>query len=160
MQVSRPSMPPSYGLEPPEGDHGLLPWSWAESQLQQARNYWLVTARQQGRPHAVPVWGIWAEGQLLFGTSRHSRKALNLLRSAACGVHLESGDEVVILEGTANPVVDAAALERFAERYQAKYDFRPQVDDGETLTFCFGPSKGMGWREADFPSSATCWELD
>lgn len=160
MQVSRPSMPPSYGLEPPEGDHGLLPWSWAESQLQQARNYWLVTVGQQGRPHAVPVWGIWAEGQLLFGTSRHSRKALNLLRNAACGVHLESGDEAVILEGAAGPLVDAAALERFADRYQAKYDFRPQVNDGETLTFCLRPSKGMGWREADFPSSATCWELD
>jgi len=97
---------------------------------------------------------------LLFGTSKHSRKALNLLRNAACGVHLESGDEVVILEGVAGPLVDAAALERFADRYQAKYDFRPQADHGESLTFCFRPSKGMGWREADFPLSATCWELD
>jgi hypothetical protein len=160
MRSRRPKMPASYGLHPTADEAGLLPWAWAVERLQRARNYWLVTARQQGRPHSAPVWGIWAEGQLLFGTSRHSRKALNLLGSAACGVHLESGDEVVILEGTANPVVDAAALERFAERYQAKYDFRPQVDDGETLTFCFRPSKGMGWREADFPSSATCWELD
>ncbi len=160
MRSRRPKMPASYGVDPTAGEAGLLPWSWAVDRLQQARNYWLVTVGQQGRPHAVPVWGIWAEGQLLFGTSRHSRKALNLLRNAACGVHLESGDEAVILEGAADPLVDAAALERFADRYQVKYDFRPQVDDGETLTFCFRPSKGMGWREADFPSSATCWELD
>jgi general stress protein 26 len=138
----------------------LLPWSWAEERLALARNYWLATVGGDGRPHVVPIWGVWTDGQLLFGTARASRKAHNLRRSTATVVHLESGDEVVILEGKTDEVVEPDARARFADIYQAKYAFRPQVDDGETVIFRFTLAEAMGWREADFPSSATCWEMD
>jgi hypothetical protein len=45
-----------YGV--PEELEGTLPWSWAEERLAESRNFWLVTADGNGRPHAMPVWGV------------------------------------------------------------------------------------------------------
>src|SRR5579884_2390097 len=54
--ASRPDIP-GYGV--PEGDEGVLPWSHVVARLAEARNYWVATVGANGRPHAVPVWGIW-----------------------------------------------------------------------------------------------------
>src|SRR4051794_40830493 len=93
----RPGMPEGYGISR-ESD-GLLPWSWAEERLEASHNYWIVTASPDGRPHAMPVWGVWTGGALYFATSRASRKGRNLAANPRLVVHLESGDEAVILEG-------------------------------------------------------------
>ena len=47
---SRPNMP-GYGL--PESPDGLMPWGWAEQRLEGSHNYWLATARRDGRPHLM-----------------------------------------------------------------------------------------------------------
>ena len=68
--------------------------------------YWLGTTRPDGRPHSIPVWGFWVDGDLCFGTARSSRKAQNLAQNAAVSIHLDSGDDTVLAEGeSANPVV-------------------------------------------------------
>lgn len=95
-KVGRPHVPPMYGLKK---DKKYLPWSHAEERLAKSRNYWICKARHDGRPHSIPVWGLWLEGALYFGTARASRKAGNLAHKPAVSVHLESGDDVVILEG-------------------------------------------------------------
>jgi nitroimidazol reductase NimA-like FMN-containing flavoprotein (pyridoxamine 5'-phosphate oxidase superfamily) len=76
-----------------------LPWGWAEERLASSRNYWIATARAGGSPHAMPVWGVWIDDAVVFGTSARSRKGRNLTRDPRVVVHLESGDEVVVLEG-------------------------------------------------------------
>ena len=83
---------------------GQLDWSHAEQRLKRARNYWTATTRLDGTPHAVPVWRIWVEGSLYFGTSRRSVKGRNLAHSPGLVVHLESADDVVILEGEVEEV--------------------------------------------------------
>ena len=47
----------SYGV--PEGEEDMLPWSHVEERMLGPRNYWVATVRPDGRPHAVPVWGVW-----------------------------------------------------------------------------------------------------
>src|SRR5581483_11367565 len=96
---SRPLMPEGYGV--PETEEGLLPWSWAVERLERARNFWFSTTRPDGRPHAMPAWGVWLDGALYFEGSPETRRARNLAANPALVVHLESGDEVVILEGEA-----------------------------------------------------------
>lgn len=155
MQVSRPIMPPSYGLEPPGEDHALLPWSWVETRLAEARNYWLVTSSSKCQPHAIPLWGIWQDRGLLFSTSRASRKAVNLRHNPQAAVHLESGDEVVVMEGSVVPL-SGDRWKEYVARYQEKYGIRLDLDE-ETLHFRFVPSKVLAWQEAAFPSSATRW---
>ena len=100
----------------------MLPWSWAEKRLQAARNYWIVTTGADGEPSAAPVWGVWADGAVYFGTNPRSRKGRNLARDPRAVVHLESGDEVVILHGE----VELAEIEKsIADAYEAKYKYRP-----------------------------------
>jgi len=84
----------------------FLPWSHAEERLARSRSYWICTSRPDGRPHAAPVWGFWHEGALYFGTHQDTRKARNIARNPRVSVHLESGDDVVILEGVSEPVAD------------------------------------------------------
>ena len=85
-----PLIPPGYKVPADGSGAELLPWSWAEERLVSARSYWICTTRADGRPHAMPVWGVWLDGGLWFSTGRSSQKARNLARSAAVVVHPES----------------------------------------------------------------------
>jgi hypothetical protein len=75
------------------------------------------------------------------------------------GVHLESGDEVVIIEGVAEEVTDLDQLAQFAEAYDAKYDFRPDIQDQQNITYAVRPQVAFGWLEKDFPGGATRWKF-
>jgi PPOX class probable F420-dependent enzyme len=156
-QARRPVMPKGYGLKGPRSGSGLMPWSQAAAQLAEARNYWIGTVRADGRPHAMPVWGVWQDERLLFSTSRASQKGRNLARDPRVVVHLESGDEVVILEGVAEELTEADQLAQFAEAYDAKYHFRPDVRDQMNVTYAVRPKAAFGWLERDFPGGATRW---
>src|SRR5947209_13398744 len=91
-----PSKPRMFGSNMGSGE---LPWTWATERLNRARNYWIATTRSKGKPHSRPVWGIWLDNTFYFSTG--SLAALNLSIHSAITVHLESGSEVVIIEGTA-----------------------------------------------------------
>src|ERR1035438_8821519 len=70
-QVSRPYMP-GYGIAGPEEGSGLLHWSWAAERLTAARNYWVTSVWPDGRPHVMPVWGMWDDSTLWFTSSAGS----------------------------------------------------------------------------------------
>jgi hypothetical protein len=57
-----------------QGDAPRLPWSWVVDRLQEAEDYWLVTAAPAG-PAPRPVWGLWLEERLVLsvGSSTHWR---------------------------------------------------------------------------------------
>jgi PPOX class probable F420-dependent enzyme len=152
-RVSRPRFPSGYGIS--RADDGLLSWDWAQERLSAARNYWIGTTRPDGAPHAAPVWGLWHNGAVVFSTSPESRKGRNLLRDPRVVVHLESGDEVVILEGTVERIDLGEAL---ADAYSAKYAYRPEPHTG--LWFRLPPRVAFAWFETDYPRTATRFEFD
>lgn len=149
-RASKPAFPRSYGLT----GNNLLSWSWAVERLERSRNYWIVTTRPDGRPHVAPVWGLWRDGAVRFGTSPESVKARNLERNPRFVVHLESGDEVVILEGTVERFPSDDAL---ADAYEAKYEHRPDVGG---LWYALRPARAFAWTESDYPNNATRFEWD
>lgn len=102
----RAAFPPDYGTRGGQGDD-LPAWEAIEEQLRSAPNYWLTTITSEGRPHARPVDGVWVEGALVFGGSPDTRWVRNMQANPAISAHLPSGDDVVILEGTVELVVDA-----------------------------------------------------
>jgi hypothetical protein len=153
---ARPHVPQSYGIAQTL-DRDPAAWPAVERKLAEARNYWIATARRGGRPHAMPVWGIWLDGALYFGTDRQSRKGRNIAANAEIVAHLESGDDVVILEGVVEEAADATLLARYVDAYDAKYQFRPATSDAATVTYTLRPRAAFTWREADFPNSATRW---
>ena len=90
------SRPVANGYGIPATDEGLLPWSWAEEKLAAARNYWVATASADGRPHAMPVWAVWIDGALYFGTGATTRTARNLAANPRLAVHLDCRQDVAI----------------------------------------------------------------
>ena len=150
----RPALAPGYGVGR-EPTASMLDWAEVERRLEQARNYWIATTRQDGRPHVAPVWGLWLDGALWFGSDPGSVKGRNLAVRPEAVVNLESGDDVVILEGAVEHVRDPAALAAFVEAYEPKYQIRPPVDGGPI--YRLRPRKALAWLEPTFPESATRW---
>jgi PPOX class probable F420-dependent enzyme len=152
--ASRPSFPSGYGIHADED--GLVPWSDAEAKLERARNYWVGTTRPDGSPHAMPVWGLWLEGALFFSSGSTSRKSRNLAVDPRIVVHLESGDDVVVIEGFAQRVTDDDELRRVAALYSAKYDFAfDPTGPGDYPVFRVRPRRAYAWLERDYPGTVT-----
>jgi hypothetical protein len=89
-----------------------------------------------------------------------SRKARNLTDNAAVVVHLESGDEVVILEGVARQVTEDAEHMAFEEAYAGKYDVCLSEVPGDVSVWMVIPRVAFAWKEGDFPGTTTRWTFD
>lgn len=146
---------------------------WATERLTRARNYWIATTRPDGRPHSRPVWGVWLDDAFYFSTG--SLAAQNLATRPAITVHLESGNEVVIIEGVAEQVSDSALVEKVVSLYNQKYDWnvdphnlpgpfyavRPQVafgwdiDESELNPESSGLEKATRWRFKQHPDNSS-----
>lgn len=155
VSVGLPRMPADYGLKERSQ---YLPWEHARQRLERSRNYWVCTSRPDGRPHSMPVWGHWIEDVLYFGTGRSSRKGKNLAQNPSVSVHLESGDDAVILEGRVSEVSDRAMLHKLDSAYRKKYKV-PLNTDPDTVVYAVRPRVVMAWTEKNFPNDATRWEL-
>ena len=157
-----PSQPRMFGgyLEPVR-----LPWQWAMERLIRARNYWIATTRPDGQPHSRPVWGIWLDEAFYFSTG--SLAAQNLAVNPAITVHLESGSEVVIIEGSAEPVSDATLVERVVGLYNQKYHWDVDPNNVPGPFYAVRPQVAFGWlsdesgldRGAAFHGTATRWRF-
>lgn len=153
--ASRPKMQ-DYGIS--NETEGMMTWAWAEEQLVKSRNYWIVTSSLAGKPHAAPVWGVWLAGKLFFGSGDTSRKVRNFKRNPNVVMHLESGDNVVTLEGTIAEMRDHEHYLQIAELYAAKYDFNPASEPTDSpMFYAFIPRVGLTWLEESFPKTATRW---
>ena len=142
--ASRPAFAVAYGG--PDGE--LLPWSWAAERLARAHNYWVAT---EG-PHASPVWALWRDGAILFSCSPSSRKARTIARDPHVVVHLESGAEVVIVEGRAERMkADTSVL----DEYERKYSFRAEAENW----FRVEPKRVLAWTEESYPKNATRFDF-
>ena len=106
-----------------EKDGKQLSWNWASKRLRTSHNYWIASSRPDGRPHLMPVWGIWLDDMFYFSTGRFSRKSRNLVSNPNCVVCPESAAEAVILEGQVRKVKDTDTLRRFGAAYEKKYNW-------------------------------------
>ena len=155
-RASRPQAPASYGFS---RSPATLPWSGAIERLERARNYWLATTRPDGRPHVTPLWGVWVNGALYLDGLPTTRWARNIAANPAAAVHLESGDDALILEGVVDDgVTDAETSERIVRAWDAKYGrLHPRpADDG---IFRFRPRAARAWSDPSL-GDGTRWQFD
>ena len=132
----------------------MLDWTHAERRLQQARFYWLATTGPDGRPHVAPLWGVWIDGAFFFDGHPRTRWARNIAANPAVCVHLESGDDVVILDGLAEDITTDAALgERIVAAWMAKYGRLPPDPAGSGL-FRMRPHAGRCWSHESLKDGA------
>ena len=146
------SAPTGYAF--PKGAEALLDWAHAERQLEQARNYWLATTCPDGRPHVTPLWGVWMDGAVYFDGHPRTRWARNVAASPNVSVHLESGDDVVILEGLAEDVTTDEALgQRIVAAWMAKYG-RLAPDPAGSGMCRLRPQVARGWSTSSLKDGA------
>ncbi|NYJ04417.1 pyridoxamine 5'-phosphate oxidase family protein [Petropleomorpha daqingensis] len=157
--ADRPVMP-GYGILPAGEGTGLLPWAEAERRLTVSHDYWCATVSPDGRPHIMPVWGIWDHGRLWFSSGLRSRKARNLAADPRCTLTTDNARDPVVLEGRAEVVTEADRIAAFVDAVNAKYgagltpDFQDPAVNG---TFAVTPGRVFALSGADFAGSPTRW---
>jgi nitroimidazol reductase NimA-like FMN-containing flavoprotein (pyridoxamine 5'-phosphate oxidase superfamily) len=145
-------------IDPRYGDPSATapPWGDIERFLTDAQLYWIITVRADGRPHAVPLVGVWHDGAFAFCTGPTEQKQRNLDANAHVAVTTgrtgangwNSGKDVVV-EGTAVRVTDAEDLRTLAAAWFAKYgdDWKFDVRGEEfvELSDSGGSTEGGAW---------------
>jgi general stress protein 26 len=125
-------------IDPRYGDASATPPPWADIErlLADAQLYWIITVRADGRPHAVPLVGVWHDGAFAFCTGSEEQKQRNLdvnahvaVTTGSTGAHGWASGKDVVVEGTAVRVTDAEALRTLAGAWFDKYgdDWRFEV---------------------------------
>ncbi len=154
-QPDRPDIPDSFGFAIEDYPHTPLSWDWVTERLTAARNYWVASVRPSGRPHSVPVWGVWVDNAFHFATDPLSVTANSLKLNPEGVVNLESGDDVVILQGAFEL---HNSTDRIRDAFNAKYEL-PWGADETIPVFSLTPRKVLAWTEQDYPSNATRWRF-
>ena len=117
-------------IDPRYGDATATapPWDDIERLLTEAQLYWIVTVRSDGRPHAVPLVGVWYDGAFHFCTGSEEQKQRNLdsnqhvsVTTGSTGANGWRTGKDVVVEGTAVRVTDPEALQVLADGWFAKY---------------------------------------
>ena len=154
-RTERPRIP-GYGIS--KSKTGMLPWEWAVKTLTDSREYWIVTVRSDGRPHAMIIWGLWFDGAFWFGTGSKTQKARNLAKNPNCIVGTQNAAEAVILEGVAELITDPAIGKKLEPTSLRKYGM--SGGDGSEPLYRVRPSRVFGLIEKSFPKTATRWTFD
>lgn len=145
-------------IDPRYGDATATPppWDAIERLLADAQLYWIITVRADGRPHAVPLVGVWHDGAFAFCTGSEEQKQRNLdannrvaVTTGSTGAGGWGNGKDVVLEGTAERVTDADALHALAAAWSDKYgdDWRFEVRGQEfvELSDSGGGGSGGAW---------------
>ena len=151
-KASRPHMP-GYGLLPADQGKGLKPWSYAVERLSRSRGYWISTTCPDGRPHSVPIWGLWLRDEFAFSTGAQSKKARNLLANPHVVIGVEPSDDSIVLEGEARLMDDAAWKREFVTAYNAKYSWAMKDEP----MYSVRPIVAFSFSEAEFSDGSTRW---
>lgn len=155
--AARPFMP-DYPVS--AGPEGLLSWSWAEQRLSASPHYWVCSVWPDGRPHVMPVWGVWHDGALWFSSGPRSRKARNLRADPRCTVATADAAQPVVLEGSASFVTELRDLQAISQAFAGKYDTEMTVDFlAANATVAVTPTKVVGMVEERFNESPTRWRM-
>src|SRR6266853_6414927 len=109
-----------------------MTWAEVARRLAAARNYWLGTTTVSGAPHAAPVWGVVTGETLYLYSERSTVKARNLAADPRVVIHLESGEDVLIVRGVVEdlgtPAMGPSGVAALASKY-ARPEDKPYLPD-------------------------------
>lgn len=148
-KITRPKFPKGY-VDHPTSE---VSWEYVEKRLTESINYWLCTVRPDGRPHVVPRWGVYLDGKFYYDGSPETRHARNLESNPNVTLHLESGNDVVIMDGASAPASKPRPelAQRLSAAYALKYEsqgYAPKPDQwDEGGLFVFTPRQCLAWTK-------------
>lgn len=141
--VEQLAIPPQYG-----NPGTLLAWPDVETRLAGASHYWLATTRPDGRPHVVPLDGLWVDGRWYFGGADTTVRHRNLLADGRAALHLADATSAVIVDGvcTIEQPSDEFASD-LAARSKAKYGYGPPASVYKGGVWALRPVRVMAWTD-------------
>ncbi len=106
----------------------------------------------------TPVWGVWVDNACYFDGIYTARWARNLAENPLAWVHLESGTDVVIVDGTFDEATaDADECRATSAAWDAK-DGRVRPDPSGDGIYRVRPRVVRAWTQ--FPDDATRYVFD
>ena len=142
---------------------GLMTWTEVAGRLSAARTYWLATTMPSGAPHAAPVWGAVVKDTLYLYSERRTVKARNIAANPRVLVHLESGENVLIIHGLAQDLGPPSVVPHVVEALAAKYtgpadgQYLPDADPDFDVVYEIRPTSAIAWQLADYAGSQRRW---
>ena len=122
-----------------------LVWADVRTRLEDSERYWLATRGVDGRPHTVPIDGLWLDDACWFGGTQTVWRR-NLLADGRAGLHLPDADAAVIVEGVCEMVKpDASMVARLVEGSKKKYGYSVPASAYEGGVWRLRPQKVMSW---------------
>ena len=140
-----------------------MTWAEVAGRLSAARTYWMGTTSRSGAPHAAPVWGVVARETLYLYSERSTVKAHNLAADPRVVIHLESGEDVLIVHGAAEDLGTPAEVPSVVEALSAKYtrpedrQYLPDADPDFDVVYALRPRSALAWRLDDYAASQRRW---
>ena len=140
-----------------------MTWTEVSGRLAAARNYWLAATTPSGAPHTAPVWGVVTGGTLYLYSERSTVKARNIAADPRVVVHLESGEDVLIVRGVAEdlgaPALVPSVIAALAVKYARPQDqqYLPGADPSFDVVYAIRPRSAMAWRLDDYAASQRRW---
>ncbi len=136
-------LPPEY-----RNPSRLLDWEAVNGRLAEAHVYWLATVRPDGRPHVVPLDGLWLDAHWYFGGSPKTVKHRNLLANPHVTMHLDGGASAVIVDGTCRIEKPSSENARHLVRAsKSKYGYAPPVEAYLGGVWTLRPERVLAWTQ-------------
>jgi hypothetical protein len=132
----------------------VLRWPTIRAFLERAERYWIATTRSDGRPHVVPVDGIWLDDRWYFGGSEHAIHQRTVAANPNVVMHLEDAMKAVIVEGQVRQTKPSSAVaKRLVAASREKYGYAPSVSSYQKGVPTLMPNRVLAWTA--FPKDAT-----
>ena len=131
-----------------------LDWASVETRIEQAERYWLASTRSDGRPHVIPIDGIWLDGRWFFGGAAETVHQRIVGENPNVVMHLEDAMKAVIVEGAAERIIPTPEVaKRLAEATRTKYGYPTSPDDYAGGAWSLEPKRVFAWTS--FPTDCT-----
>lgn len=136
-----------------------LPWDVVRAALETAERYWVATTRDDGRPHVVPVDGIWLDDLWYYGGSPEAVHQQTVRANPQVVMHLEDAMKAVIVEGEVRLTKPTSEVAReLAVVSRKKYGYAPTVREYQKGVPTLFPTRVLAWTS--FPKDATRFRFD
>jgi hypothetical protein len=132
---------------PPRGFQERLRDTHAK--LESDVDLWVATAGSPGGAHLVPLSYLWDGTAFLISTPCASVTSRNLLADARVRLSLGPTRDVVVIDGTAEPVDTAGLAPETGDAFAATTGFDPRELIEPYRYFVIRPRRIQAWREAN-----------
>ncbi|MEU4551911.1 pyridoxamine 5'-phosphate oxidase family protein [Micromonospora violae] len=129
---------------------GLEQRLWdTRTRLESDVDLWVATAGSSEGVHLIPLSFLWDGTAFLVSTARDSVTARNLVADRRVRLSLGPTRDVVIVEGTAEPVDIAELGPETGDAFATKTGFDPRALNEPYQYFLIRPQRIQAWREAN-----------